>query len=273
MGAEHDRLDLEIKQLERDKKAAELANLRAGEKPRWVTPAILLALIPIVGTFSGWGWNEVMKYRADYGASAQVKELENQSSRINIEIQTLLSWKRDLQDELKSSQERLKAAQDQLKIAEGQFSDLQAKIDVKQEQIDKAYLRSKFANAEVAYAIAHLSPAAQGMGQAGLEELTRTLDQLPAETSRRITRFIARYRSIGDIVNFSQRLTASANEAVQSIPAGEWAQKFRPMPTGSIIQSRRIMERQDGDASTYYDVDRGEHLTAEQVEAAGGRRR
>ena len=56
MGAEHDRLDLEIKQLERDKKAAELANLKAGEKSRWVTPTILLALIPIVGTFGGWVW-------------------------------------------------------------------------------------------------------------------------------------------------------------------------------------------------------------------------
>jgi hypothetical protein len=273
MGAEHDQLDLEIKQLERDKKAAELANLRAGERPRWVTPAIFLALLPVVGTFGGWAWNEAMKYRADYGASARVKELESQSSKINIEIQTLLSWKRDLQDEVKTSQERLRASQEQLRAAEGQLKDLQAKVEAKQEQIDKAYLRSKFASSEVSYAISHLSPVARDAERAGLDDLKRTLEPLPADTRRPIERIIANYRLVGDIVAISQRLTRSANEAVQSIPAGDWTQKFQAMPNGSIISNRRIMERRDGGEPAYYDVDSGEHLTAQQVEAAGGRPR
>ena len=131
-------------------------------------------------------------------------------------------------------------------------------------------MRSTFASAEVRYAIGHLSPLAQGAERAGLDDLTRTLDQLPADTRRPIGRIIANYRTLGDIVTISQRLAATAHEAAQSIPAAEWAQKFQAMPSGSIVPNRRIMVRNDGDAPAYYDVDRGEHLTVQQVEAAGG---
>ena len=177
-----------------------------------------------------------MKYRADYRASDRVKELEAQSSKINIEIQTLLSWKPDLQDDLKTSQERLKASQDQLKTSKSQFKELQAKVEAKQGQIDKASLRSTFASAEVRYAIGHLSPLAQGAERAGLDDLTRTLDQLPADTRRPIERIIANYRTLGDIVTISQRLAATAHEAAQSIPAAEWAQKFRACPVDRSFQ-------------------------------------
>jgi hypothetical protein len=48
-------IERQIKELERDKRLEEIKQLRADAKTRWITPAFLIALLPILGTFGWWG--------------------------------------------------------------------------------------------------------------------------------------------------------------------------------------------------------------------------
>jgi hypothetical protein len=252
MSDDQDGLDLEIKRLERDKKAVELERLKAGERTKWVTPTVLLSLLPIIGGLGLWLVSEAKEYNAAYQAIGQVKELKAQRQEINAEIQTLVLLKREFQDQLKATQERLEATQ---------------------AKIDRAYLKVKFTSSEVRYALAHLPALDKRPDRARLDSLTKALDQLPKEVADAIRDIIRQHDVVMDIAGFSENLTKVANDAVQSIPAGEWAQKFQLMPTGAILPGRKIMVRRGADGPAYYDVDRAELMSAKDVEAAGGRAR
>jgi hypothetical protein len=249
MGHEHDQLDLEIKRLERDKKATEIEQLK---KTKWVTPTFLLALLPLIGGFGLWVASEVKQFNEAYRAKDELQDVKRRLQEINAEIQTMLLLKNEVRDQLKVAQEQLKTTQ---------------------QQVDRAYLKIKFTSGEVRYALGHLPTLDRRPDRARLESLGRALDQLPKETADPIREIIRVHNVVMDIAKFSEALTKAANDEVQFIPASDWTRKFQAMPGGSILPNRKLMVMHGEKGPMYYDVDRDQQLSAEDVEAARHRPR
>ena len=135
-------VEMEIKQLERDKLAEEIRQLKASGKRQWITPAALTGLIPILAGLGIWLANEMKQYNEGYAAlgqrdalQAEKAELQRQKDSLNTEITTLLALKSHYAQEAK---------------------DLQAKVEERQKQLDEAYLRARFAGEEARYALSHV---------------------------------------------------------------------------------------------------------------------
>ena len=70
-----DEIDRRLKELEREKREEELRQLKADARFRWVTPAALAALLPLVAGLGLWVWGEVKQYNEGYRALEEKKTL------------------------------------------------------------------------------------------------------------------------------------------------------------------------------------------------------
>lgn len=254
-------LDAEIKRLDRDKKLEELRQLKTAGSPwtRWLTPTVLLALIPLLAAFGAWVMNEFRLYtnqeafrqlQAEKSALiAEKTALEVQKTGLNIEIQTLLLQKRDYADQAENVRRELEA--------------LQRRLDAQQAGFDAAYLKSRFTSDEATYALGHVS----------LEEERARIDGLKAELDRLPPDLIARFRdALGafdlqlEIVDISKQILAESNEALKLFPVSEWTRSLEPRPQGYFDSDGRIMIANAGtDDVAYYDVDAGRFLSKEET--------
>jgi multidrug efflux pump subunit AcrA (membrane-fusion protein) len=246
-----EQLDLEIKQLERDKKLAEIQQIRSNARSKWITPAFVLGILPVFAALGLWLINEMKQYSDGHRALAEVnhlaterKDLERQKTDLNIEIMKLLAQKDASAKQLEKQEQEVRS---------------------RQEQIDKAYLSAKFATGELGYALGHL----KGLGRPSKDGLGAELASVRDDVRAKI---VQDYDLVHTILDVSDGLLKDANAAVRSIPAVDWAIKFEGTPTGSILPGRRILVAEEKAGPIYYDVDNGRLLNPQELGSLQGNR-
>jgi hypothetical protein len=242
---------MEIKQLERDKLAEEIRQLKASGKRQWITPAALTGLIPILAGLGIWLANEMKQYNEGYAALAQrdalqaeKAELQRQKDSLNTEITTLLALKSHYAQEAK---------------------DLQAKVEERQKQLDEAYLRARFAGDEARYALSHVKGMGPPLNRSDLSGLRSQIGNLPDSTAGEIDRLFELYALSSDMIDVTDETLDTFSKAFDQVPVSDWARQLEHRPSGSINgRNVMVLEKYDGAAAQYYDVDAGRFLTQEE---------
>jgi hypothetical protein len=258
-----DDLDRRLKELELDKRREELRQLKASAKvtwvSSWVTPAVVLALIPLLGGLGLWAIAEVKQYSAAYRALDQKAQLEQEKqallvekSGLNTEIAALVLTKKDYAAQAK-----------QLKL---DVDSKQKAMDRNQEAMDRAYLRAVASNAEIVYALGHVIEGA-GPDKKALEAVKAGLASLPPESRTATQQLLHHHELASNIIAIAQSVARPYGEALKLIPASDWARKLQPHPSGYFLPNREIMSGRFDDGLRYYDAVQGRFLTDEEAKA------
>jgi len=259
IGSSPPQLELEIRRLERDKQLEEIKQLRTSRTTQWITPAALATLVPLLAGLAVWIFAELKQLNAGYRALEDVKSLKEERSALearknglNLEVTALLAQKADYQAQ--AAQLKAEAAQ------------LRAETIARQDELDRLYLRAKFAAAETTYALTHIRGLGRGPTRDRLRAIKTDLKTLPAEAAATVNDMIDIYEFAMEIVDITEETLQPLTKAVESIPASDWTHQLRPMPSGAIIPNRSVME--SGDGKQYYDVEAGRFLTPEEIKKA-----
>jgi hypothetical protein len=247
-------IERQIKELERDKHREEIKQLRADAKRHWITPTVLIAVLPVLGAFAWWFFDELKKYNEAYQAlelkDALMKEKEDvrrEKDSMNLEIMKMIHERNFYADDVQRMQGERVAMQN---------------------AVNEMYLRGTFAMAEMRYALRHI----QEMGppqDANLQQLRANAKQLPPESGRALDDVLQHYEFSRDIIGLSSEIISDFGNKLKLLPTSDWARALRSMPEGSVLSGRKIMVLQEGGQPTrYYDVDKGRFLTKEESEGA-----
>jgi hypothetical protein len=244
-------IDRQLKELDRDKRVEELRQLRTNSSIRWITPAALAALLPLLAGFGVWVVSEFKQYNEGYQALAERNALRQekaalqaQKDSLNIEVATLLQLKTHYATEAER---------------------LHRETVEKQDAIDKTYLRGAFTSAEAIYALDHIKGMGPPPDAAALAELRSEARKLSAKPRGIFEDMLGRYEMSVTLVNISRDVIAEFRSTQQLIPAAAWTQDFQSMPTGALLPNRKIMFKNQGKQRQYYDVIAGRMLSSEEV--------
>lgn len=237
-------------ELEQEKLREEIKQLRAAGRTKWITPAALATLLPLIAGFGLWIAGELKQYNDAYAAlaerdqlQAQKDQLQNQKDSLNLEVQTLLQLKTHYAAEA----ERLRRD-----------------TEAKQATIDHTYLRGVFTRAETLYSLNHID----GWGPAiEIDKVRLQLEQqsIPDELSVTLNELMERYEFALQVVDTSRDILEEFNQTSALMPASEWTKELHPEPSGIFIDGRNIMMEGYGETPRYYDVDEGRFLTDEEI--------
>jgi hypothetical protein len=248
-------IERQIKELERDKRLEEIRQLRASAKTRWITPAALAALLPLLAGFGVWIVAELKQYNEGYQALAErdalrreKDALQRQKDSLNIEVSTLLQLKSYYADEAQR---------------------LQRDTVAKQDVLDKTYLRGAFTMGEALYALDHIKGLGPGPDRNALQRLRTDAKQLPEQAGTTINDVLQRYELSMELIGITRQIISEFDSTLKVIPASEWTRALQGMPEGSVLSGRKIMVLQEKSAAPrYYDVGAGRFLTKEESERA-----
>lgn len=250
-----DDLDRELKRLERDRRIEEIRQLKASGRRSWITPTALAALLPLLAGFGVWSIGEIKQFNEGYAALAErdrlradKEALQRQKDSLNVEVTTLLNLKGHYAEQAK---------------------DLQARFVTRQQELDRIYLRARFASDEASYAVEHLTSMAHDLDRATLDRLRAEVRRSPGPSADALLRLIDGYRMALDIIPISRETLAVLRETLKLIPASDWTGELKSMPTGAVAAGRKIMVQQvrRGGQSfeRHYDVDEGRFLADDEV--------
>lgn len=234
-------------ELEREKLEEEIKQLRAGARIKWITPAALATLIPLVVGFGVWLSSEVKQYNEGYRAIAERDELKKEKAEIqkqkdslNLEVLTLL--------QLKSHYAT-------------QADRLQRDTEAKQSMIDNTWLRGSFTRWEAVYALEHAGEPQN------LDDIRQAVASLPDAERRKLEQVLSQYTFAFDVIDMSSDIIVEFNHALALMPTSEWTKDLQAQPTGAVIQDRKIMSTTSS-PTRYYDVTAGRFLTDDEVKEA-----
>jgi hypothetical protein len=257
-------IDAEIKRLERDKKIEELRQLKSGWT-KWATPATMLALLPFLIGFGAWALSELRLYsnqevfrqleREKQSLIAEKAALQGEKTGLNIEIQTLIQLKQHYGEEA----EKAEALRNEV---QGRLDELRALAEKRQAQVDANYLKARFARDEADYALSHIDV---GQAEEKLDEFRRAVEGMPADLAAKLRGVVSDYELAVDMIDASTETLVMSGEALDLLPASDWARRFESRPSGYFIPGRQIMIADPGPEASYYDVDRGRLLTDEEA--------
>ena len=243
-------IEAEIKQLERDKLAEELRQLKASGKRQWITPTALASLVPLLAGLGIWLVNELKQYNEGYRAlaerdalRAEKTDLLRQKDSLNTEISTLLALKSHYAEQAK---------------------DLQARVEERQQQLDDSYLLARFASAEASYALSHLEGVGPQLSRGDLDRLRAALGSLPPDTAAEIDRVFELYAFSSELIDATEDTLSAFTKALDPIPVSEWARSLEPMPAGWLNGRNVMVEEKGGSGPRYYDIDQKRFLTPEE---------
>jgi hypothetical protein len=245
-------IERQIKELERDKRLEEIKQLRADAKTRWITPTVLVALLPLLGGFGLWivgelkQYNDAFKALAERDALRQEKAaLQSEKVSLNIEIGTLLGLKRHYADEAQR---------------------LERETAAKQHVINTTYLRGVFEMGEAQYA---LGLGGEPLDENALEQLKADAKQLPAQSGHTLEEVLARYDFISEVlIRTTREIISEFENTLKLVPASDWTRALRYKgPGGGGVSTRKILVL-DENPQRYYDVVKGGYLTKEEIESA-----
>lgn len=248
-----DRLEIEIKRLERDKRIEEIKQIKASGKTRWITPTALAALLPMLAGIGLWVVSELKQYGEGYQALrkrgkllAEKQELQRQKESLNIEIIALLDLKKHYAEQAKA---------------------LRVQSKERQKMLDTTYVQARFATAETRYALSHIEGMGPGPNHIALEKLKKDLAGLPNGLSRQLHEILDRYILAVDMIDVSQRTLEAFRTTLGLISASDWAVKLEAVPSGYVIADRNIMIERSPQGNRYFDVDEGRFLSEEEIKS------
>ena len=249
-------IELEMKQLERDKLAEELRQIKASGTRQWITPTALASLVPLFAAFGIWFTNQMKEYNEGYralgereGIRAQKHELERQKVSLNSDIATLLSLKRDYAEQAKE----LRAG----------VEELRAKVELRQQQLDSAYLRALFASEEARYTLSLVEGMSPRLYPADIDRLKGALDVLPPAAADDMKWLLDSYALSSDMITASQETLKVFDEALNE-GVSDWAWELEYRPDFSVKhRDVMVVQKSDGTAR-YYDINEQRFLTPEE---------
>lgn len=231
-------LELQLKQLDVQKRQEEINQLRNAGKIRWVTPATLVAIVPLLL----WGLTMVKEYTAAIlslnevaGLKAQRAELEQQKRDLHGEIASLLALKQHYRDEVRA----------------------------RQDAIDKTYMRGKFTSDELVYALSHVK-SLPAMPASAIQQLSSNAARLPVDSQRTFNEMLNRAQLTEDIVGYSSNLAAEFQQLFALMAPSDWTKSYQAMPAG-MLAGRRLLISEGVGVKSYYDIDLGRLLTSEEA--------
>lgn len=247
-----DDIDLQLKELERDKRLEEIRLLRANAKTRWITPTALAALLPLFAGVCVWSVGELKLYNAGYKALAELdalkrekEALQQEKVNLNIEVSTILQLKTHYASESQR---------------------LQHDTSVKQEAIDRNYLRGLFTSGEALYALDHIKGMGPPPDRTTLMRLKEEIKQFPKETAAALDNVLNRYEMSLQVISISRDVISEFDTTLKLMPSSDWTRELQNMPTGAVVQNKKIMIlKKEGDVQKYYDVVEGRFLTQEEA--------
>lgn len=232
---ELENLDVQLKQLEVEKRREEIHQLRNAAKMGWITPAVIAAFLPMIL----WALNMAKDYTAGIRALAEVDGLRQerallaqQKSDLNQEIVALLALKQHYREETLT----------------------------RQEAIDKTYLRGKFTSDELLYALSLM----QGTTPLSAEQRTRLVNErsnLSAEAQPLFETLVGNYDFAQTVLKISDDLLTEVRGTFDLMAPSDWTKPYRSTLTGQFGSQRRLLVADVGGAESYYDVDLGRLLT------------
>lgn len=234
-------------ELEREKLEEEIKQLRAGARIKWITPAALATLIPLVVGFGLWLSSEVKQYNEGYRAIAErdelkkeKEEIQKQKDSLNLEVLTLL--------QLKSHYA-------------AQADRLQRDTEAKQSMIDNTWLRGSFTSWEAVYALEHAGEPQN------LDDIRQAVASLPDAERRKLEQVLLQYSFAFDVIDMSSDIIVEFNHALALMPTSEWTKDLQAQPTGIVLRDRKIMSTTSS-PKRHYDVTAGRFLTDDEVKEA-----
>lgn len=249
-----DDLDRRTRELDLEKREEELRQLRANARVRWITPAALAALLPLIAGFGLWVVGEVKQYNEGYralrekaGLEREKEALQTEKARLYQEIQTLLPLKEHYAEEARR---------------------LKREVDATQAIMDETYLRTVFLGSETIYALSHVTSLPPGPDGKTLDAIKADVRTLPGDSATRLEDLLFRYGLMDDMVKVSFKTVSSFKQAVNLLPASDWAKRLQPMPSGYFLPGRNIMFSDGPDGRRLYDVTEGRDLTKDEAKGA-----
>jgi len=101
-----------------------------------------------------------------------------------------------------------------------------------------------------------------------LDDLRSAIEQLPQPVSETMNDILAWYDLSHTMIDITREILAEFDDALKLMPTSSWTQDLTPMPSGAVIQGRKIMTSRVGTRKGYYDVSEGRFLTDEEVASA-----
>lgn len=252
--ASPDDLTCRIKELERETREEELRQLKANANVRWITPAALAGLLPLLAGFALWVVSEVKQYGEGYQAlrekivlEREKEALQKQKDSLNLDILTLLPLKEHYAEQAKRLKQEVEATQDIM---------------------DKTYLRTVFLGSETIYALGHVTSLPPGPDRNVLDAIKVDIRSLPKDSAARLEDLLSRYGLMDEIIKISYRSASSFQQAVNLLPASDWAKRLKPMPSGYFLSGRNIMFSDGPDGRRLYDITEGRDLTKDEAKGA-----
>jgi hypothetical protein len=256
-------LERKLRELELEKREEELRQLKANAKVNWITPAAVASLLPLAAAFGVWIFGEVKQFNAGYQALRQAgqlekekaqlrednKELEGRKTSLNIEIQTLLQLK----------EHYAKQAQE-----------LRKDVEAKQEAIDLAYLAALYHSNNSRYALGHVRGSGQMLDRKAVTAIDADLKKLPTETEEKVRKALDDNIFMLDMIDVSQEVMSSFQDAIKLVPASDWARRLTPVPSGGVIDGRDILVEYPAKGARgerHYDLKTRRFLTAAEIKA------
>lgn len=246
-------LESEIKRLELDRLQEELRQLKARGRAQWVTPATILALIPLAAGFGLFLWNEIRALtplyervaRADAiladnaALKAEIAALEDRRANLNIEIDSLISQYGFYVDRAK---------------------ELQARFAARERDVEQAWTRTRYAVGELTYTLSHVAGDGEPPDLAALRRATADLEP---EARRSVDDALRRYGFCLDIVGIAEGGIEAFERTLELLPVPENIARLRYEP--SPMQD--VLTWPAGLPEEYYDVELGRFLTPDEVAA------
>jgi len=237
---ELENLELQLKQLEVQKRTEEINQLRNTSKVRWATPAALAAFLPLVL----WGLTMAKEYTAGIRALGEVDSLKAERS-------ALAEQKRDLNEEIVAL----------LALKQHYREEARAKQDA----IDRTYLRGKFTSEELMYAL-DLMKGMEPVSRAQVEQLQSEADQLPPASRSAFANLLNRYELADIVITTSGELVGEFHRTFDLVAPSDWTKPYRGALTGQFADKRRLLVADVAGVTSYYDIDLGRTLTADEAQ-------
>ncbi len=124
-------------------------------------------------------------------------------------------------------------------------------------------MRGKFTSDELVYALSHVK-SLPAIPAAEIQLLSSGAARLPAESQRTFNEILNRTQLTEDIVGYSSNLAAEFQQLFALMSPSDWTKGYQAMPAG-MLAGRRLLVSEVVGVKSYYDIDLGRLLTAEEV--------
>lgn len=257
------RIERDLKRLQRDRLAEELRQMRGRTLAQWITPATLLALVPLASGFGLYIWGEVRAFTALHRENAALRD-ENARAR------DILARNAALQAELDALETRRSTLNVEIAALLGQSAhwrdearDLEARFLAREADLVRAWTTAALASGEMRYALSHLG-GLPDIAEARASLLAGTVGTDLAGPARALAERTELQDMIGGI---AVRIAAGLDTALATLPVPARIARLTYQPDTLPLMGPGLLVWPAGDPREVYDVPLGRFLEPAEIAA------